>query len=173
MDKEGEEANNVALWDKEGELPCLVCHPCPVINDLWLEGGCKQRAHQLALLRDNLHPTAIFFTKHQLTRPILHYKLGLPDPLGSVCGHSQKSWSDARRKTGRWMSENNAALCGINYKVIVFNSSPEHFTFTRVDISRTPSHTGVSAGWIAAINMNFCSFLSLSFLIACYPCPQQ
>lgn len=42
------------------------------------------------LLWDNLHPTAIFSAKYQLTRPILHYKLGLPDPLGSVCGCCQK-----------------------------------------------------------------------------------
>lgn len=73
--------SNVLLWDNAGEQPCPVYNPCPVINDLWLEGWCRRRAHQPALLWDNLHPTTIFFTMHQLTRLILHHKLGLPNPL--------------------------------------------------------------------------------------------
>lgn len=95
---EREREGSGGLCDSETRQEnCLSLSPtlCPVINDLWLQGGCKQRAHQPALLWDNLHPTAIFFTKHQLTRPILHYKSGLPDPLASVCGHDQKSRSDA------------------------------------------------------------------------------
>lgn len=152
------------MWDEPGEFPCLVSHQCPVINDLWLEGGCKQRAYQLALLWDNLHPTAIFFTKHQLTRLILHYKLGLPDPLGSLCGQNQKFPSDAWWKTGQWTSRNDAMLCREKKMhqslFLIFN--PKHLPFACVNIFRKPSHTRVRARWIAAINMNFHSFLSLS-----------
>lgn len=148
--REREEASDVPLWVEARELPRLVCHPCPVINDLWLEGGCKQRAYQPALLWDNLHPTAIFFTKHQLTRPILHYKLGLPDPLGSACGNSQKSWSDARWKTGQWIRENNAMSCGINYRVVVFNIQSKTFSESQVTQGCMPDELQQSI-WISIL----------------------
>lgn len=161
------------MWDEPGEFPCLVSHQRPVINDLWLEGGGKQRARQPALLWDNLHPTAIFFTKHQLTRLILHYKLGLPYPLGSVCGQNQVS---IRRSMETRTMNKQQCTCALLWKKIqqllflIFKT--KHSPFTCVNIFRKPSHT---ARQISCCNQyEFPSFsLRLSFLIACCPCSQK
>lgn len=98
-----------------------------MFNDLWLEGGRRQWAQQSALLRDNLHPTAIFLTKHQLTRLILHHKLGFPHPLGRVCERRNlKSRSGAGRKSTVKKQECHAAPRG-DARVIVFNIPPQTF----------------------------------------------